>query len=100
MAKQKKKKKQRAKTSLFTRILLLALLGGISWRLYTLQGQLAQAQENRDRLATLVEIQQQENDALSADIAQGGSQELMENIAREELGLVAPGEYVFYDVSN
>ena len=76
------------------------LLAAIGWQLYSLRDQVAQAREDRDRLATQVAQQQQENDALAADIAQGGTQEKMEEIARDELGLVAPGEYVFYDVSN
>ena len=38
--------------------------------------------------------------ALAEDIENGASQEQMEEIARDELGMVAPGEKVFYDVSN
>ena len=47
-----------------------------------------------------MQAQQQENDALAADIAEGGTQEKMEEIARETLGLVYPGERVFIDKSN
>ena len=101
MAKQAKTaKRQRIGGGLGTRLLLLVLLVAIGWQLYSLRDQVAQAREDRDRLATQVAAQQQENDALAADIAQGGTQEKMEEIARDELGLVAPGEYVFYDVSN
>ena len=42
-----------------------------------------------------MESKQAENDALRADIADGGSQEKKEEIARDELGMVAPGERVF-----
>ena len=103
MAKQEhaaKKPRRRARTSLLTKVLLLVLLAGAGWQLYTLQGQVAHAQETRDRLAQEVAAKQQENESLSADIAQGNSKEKMEEIARNELGLVTPGEYVFYDVSN
>lgn len=103
MAKQErpaKKPRQRVRMSLLTKVLLLVLLAGVGWQLYSLQGQVAHAQDARDRLAQQVEAKKQENDALSADIAEGTSPEMMEEIARNELGLVTPGEYVFYDVSN
>jgi len=99
VAKQKKAKK-RAKSSLLTRLLLLVLLVGIGWQLYNLRDQVANAQSDMELLAARVDAQRQENDALSADIAEGNTPEKMEEIAREELGLVTPGEYVFYDTSN
>ena len=102
MAKQTKasKRPQRIGGGMGVRILVVVLLAAIGWQLYSLRHQVAQAREDRDQLAAQVTAQQQENDALAADIAQGGTQEKMEEIARDELGLVAPGEYVFYDVSN
>ncbi len=103
MAKQErtgKKPRRRTRMGLLTKILLLALLAGVGWQLYSLQEQVAHAQETRDQLAQEVAAKQQENESLSADIAQGNSTEKMEEIARNELGLVTPGEYVFYDVSN
>ena len=95
-----RQKRRRVRSSLMTKILVLALLGGIGWQLHALQGQVETAQAKKDALAAQVQTQQQENDALSADIAEGGTQEKMEEIARDELGLVAPGDRVFYDVSN
>ena len=47
-----------------------------------------------------MDAQRQANESLAADIAEGTTPEKMEELAREELGLVTPGEYVFYDVSN
>ena len=44
--------------------------------------------------------QQQENDALAQDIAEGTTTEKMLDMAREELGYVNPNEIVIYDVSN
>lgn len=83
-----------------TKILLLVLLIGIGWQLYRLQSQVADAQTERDLLAAEVEVKRQENDALSADIAAGNTQEKMEEIARNELGMVFPGEYVLCDGVN
>ena len=95
-----KAKKQRTRTGLLTKVLILALLVGMGWQLYRLRDQVEDAQTQRDQLAGEVAAQQQENDALAKDIAEGTTSEKMQEIAREQLGMVAPGERVFYDVSN
>ena len=100
MAKQKKQPRQRVRASLFTKVLLLVLLMGIGWQLVRIHDQVEAAVEEKARLETQVQAQQQENDALAADIAEGNTQEKMEEIARETLGLVYPGERVFIDKSN
>ena len=100
VAKAAKQKKQRTRSSLLTKLLVLLLVGSIGWQLFHLQAQVRAAEAEKDALAAQVQAKQQENDALSADIAQGSTQEKMEEMAREELGLVYPGERVFYDTSN
>lgn len=102
MANVKKKsgKKRRVQASLPTKILILTLLVAIGWQLHSLHGQVESAQVEKERLAAQVEAKAQENDALSADIAEGTTPEKMQEIAREELGWVAPGEYVFYNRNN
>lgn len=91
---------RRTRASVLTKILILALLVGLGFQLYRQQSQVRDAQGELDALKAQVETQQQENDALSQDIAEGPTQEKMEEIAREQLGMVSPGERVFYDVSN
>lgn len=93
-------KQKRARVSLLTKVLLLALLVSIGWQLYRLHDQVRAAQVEKEQLASQVQVQQQKNDALSSDIATGETPEKMEELAREKLGLVAPGERVFYDTSN
>lgn len=101
MAKSKPETKRRIlRSGPLTKILLLFLLIGIGWQLYRLQGQVADAQAERDLLAAEAEVLRQENDALAADIAEGNTQEKMEEIARNELGMVFPGEYVLCDGVN
>ena len=101
MAKNTQQKKQRRRGSgLAVRLILVLLLAGIGWQLYDLKSQVAAAEAEKARYETAVETLRQENDALAADIAQGSTQEKMEEMAREELGLVYPGERVFYDTSN
>ena len=100
MARQKKQPRQRVRASLFTKVLILVLLVGIGWQLVRLRDQVEAAEAEKARLETQIQAQQQENDALAADIAEGNTKEKMEEIARETLGLVYPGERVFIDKSN
>lgn len=98
--KKSKQKRQRVHASLPTKLLILTLLVAIGWQLHSLHGQVESAQEKKELLAAQVEAKAQENDALAADIAEGPTSEKMQEIAREELGWVAPGEYVFYNRNN
>lgn len=93
-------KKRRPRAGVLTKVVILVLLAAIGWQLYGLQGQVESARAERDRYAAQVEEQQRENDALKADIEEGVTPEKIEEIARDELGLVTPGEYVIYDTSN
>jgi len=99
-AKKTHSKKQRVRSSLLTRLLLVVLLVTVGWQLYGLRDQVASARAEQQLLAAQVANIRQENEALAADIAEGGTSEKMEELARDELGWVAPGEYVFYPSSN
>ena len=94
------KQKKHTRSSLFSKVLLLVLLAAIGLQLRSLRSQVQEAQAEKLRLTQQVQAQQQENDALSQDIAEGSTREKMLEIAREELGYVGPNEYVIYDVSN
>ena len=94
---QRKKRQPQPRSGFFTKLVILALLAAIGWQLYRLQSQVEAAQAEKDLLAGQVEAKRQENSALAADIAAGGTQEKMEEIARNELGMVFPGEYVLCD---
>lgn len=71
------KTRQRAKSGLLTRVLILILLVGICAQLYTLRGQVERAQTDRKRLAAQVDAQRQANESLAADIAEGTTPEKM-----------------------
>ena len=68
--------------------------------MYGLRVQVETARQERDRYQEQVEELQRENDTLSADIEEGVTQEKMEEIARDELGMVLPDEYVFYNTGR
>lgn len=76
------------------------LLAALTWQLNALRSQVEDAELQRQQLAVQVAAKQAENDSLQESIDHGGSEEEMLRIAREELGLVAPNEKVFYDTSN
>lgn len=76
------------------------LLAVLTWQLGQLRTQVESAELQRQQLAAQVSAKQAENDSLQASIDRGGSLEEMLRIAREQLGLVAPNEKVFYDTSN
>ena len=92
-ARRRKKVKVRARP--LTKLVILVLLVAIGWQLYGLRSQVRRAQEEREQYAALVAEKQRENAALEADITEGPTDEKLEEIARDELGLVKPGEYVF-----
>ena len=96
----KAKEQKRPRAGLLTKVVLLVLLGAIGWQLYGLQSKVAAAQAEKERYAAQVAQTQRENEALAADIAEGPTREKVEEIARDELGLVTPNEYVFDDVSK
>ena len=96
----KAEKQKRPRAGLLTKLVIVALLAAIGWQLYGLQGKVAAAQAEKERYAAQVAQTQRENDALAADIEAGVTREKIEEIARDELGLVTPKEYVFEDISN
>ena len=88
-------KKERVHSSFLTKVLILVLLAGVGFQLWRLNGQVAEAAAQREALAAEVAQMEQENSALAEDIDEGSTVEKMKEIARNELGYVDPGEYVF-----
>ena len=84
MEKARRRKKVKVRARPLTKLVILVLLAAIGWQLYGLRSQVRRAQEEREQYA-----------ALEADITEGPTDEKLEEIARDELGLVKPGEYVF-----
>ena len=95
MEKARRRKQVKVRASPLTKLVILVLLVPIGWQLYGLRSQVRRAQEEREQYAALVAEKQRENAALEADITEGPTDEKLEEIARDELGLVKPGEYVF-----
>lgn len=96
----KKKKGKNAKSarpsSRLTILILAALLMGISLQIYRMFGQLQVARAEEAVYAQQVEELRETNQQLKEDLANSGSQALIEDIARDKLGMVTPGEKVFH----
>ena len=90
-----RKKKKRA-SGLLTGVILLLLIFGVGIQLYRLQDQLKTARDEEAALSEEIEQLKQENADLEEDIANAGASELIEKIAREELGMAIKDEKVFY----
>ena len=88
------------RSGILMKIVILALLvyGGIL--LSGTRTRIEQAEADRTVLQARVDAVQQENAELEYDIAHAGDPETIASIARAKLGLVKPGEKIFYDVSN
>lgn len=94
-ARQKNKRKEgRRPSGKLTVIILAVLLLGLSIRIYHLFQELEEARaEELSYAAQLAELQET-NQRLSDDIDNRDNLDLIEDIARDELGMVAPGEKI------
>ena len=88
------------KAGLLTKIVVLALLIYMSITLLDLRSQIRTAEAERDARQQAVNEQLQTNAALSGMLEHSGDPDALEDIARDRLGLVKPGEKVFYDIDN
>ena len=90
-----KKNVDRPRAGFLMKVIIVALLVALGWKVYDLHGQIGAAEEEKERYAAQVAQMEQENAALEADIAEGPTEVKLQDIARDELGFVKPGEYVF-----
>ena len=88
------------KAGILTKIVILALLVYFVTVLLSLNGQIAAAEAERDAVQIQVSQQIQRNADLAEDVALADDPQKQEDIARDKLGLVVPGERVFIDVTN
>lgn len=100
------KQNKRAKTKatfgaagILVKVVLIAVLVYAGVTLYNLQQQIQTAREQEAQLTAQVESLEDKNNALRSDIAAAGDQDKLEEVARDELGMVKSGEKVFYDTN-
>lgn len=88
------------RAGMLTKLLILILLVATVTTYLNLQSELRGLAAQQATLERQNEKVRQENDSLSAAIAQKDDPERIAAVARERLGYVAPGEIVFYDSGN
>ena len=88
------------RAGLLTKIVILAALVYAAISMLNLRTKIAAAEADRNALKAQVAQQAVTNKALSDDIARSTDPDKLEEIARNKLGLVVPGEKVFYDTSK
>ena len=85
------------KTSLLTKLLILAFCVFALVSLVSLRGQILEKRAQAAKLQEQVMYAEQEQRALEEDMSKLGSDESIIKIARERLGMVFPGDIRFYD---
>lgn len=85
----------RRPASKLTLALLAVLCLGIMVQLSALNRQIDAAHEERETYAQELEALQRTNAKLAEDISRRDDPDLIEEIAREDLGMARPGEKVF-----
>lgn len=84
------------KASLLTKLVVLALLIGVATALLNLRGQIQQAQADLAEAQRQVTVQRQTNANLADAVENSEDSDRQADIARDRLGLVEPGEVIFY----
>ena len=88
------------RSSLLTKLLILVLVVYATVTLVSLQSQVTQKNAEAEALQSSIEAARQENLRLQQAIDNLDTDEGVEAVARQKLGLVSKGEIVFYDVGN
>lgn len=88
------------KLGLISTIVIIAIVVYASITMISLKSQTDMARAKRDELQTQVDRITQENSELQYDIDNSTDPEIIEDVARNSIGLVKPGEKIFYDVSD
>lgn len=88
------------KAGLLTKLLILVMIVYAAYNIATVQVNIAQARQSLTSLTQEVEDARQVNAQLTYEIEHKDDPETIEQIAREKLGLVKPGEKIFYDMNQ
>ena len=86
--------------SIITKVVIISLIIYALTSLAGMKQKIEDATLEKYELQMLVEAAMQKNAELTYDIQHAGDDETIEDIARSKLGLVRPGEIIFYDQSN
>lgn len=88
------------KSSLTTKLVVAIIIVYSMVTLVSLQQQVTDKRAQADQLADQIETVQEANAQLQQGIDALGTDAGVENTARSDMGLVKPGEIIFYDVGE
>lgn len=88
------------RASLLTKIVILALLIIVAISLLEFSSRIDQVQAQKENLARQVAAQTQVNADLEDAIEHSNDPDRIADVARDKLGLVAPGEIIFYSMGE
>lgn len=88
------------KTGVVTKIVIVALIVYAVVNLISVRGKTAQAQQQKTELQQKVTQMAEANAEMQYGIDHSKDDQTIEDIAREKLGLVKPGEVIFYDTGD
>ena len=88
------------RAGILTIIVILAIVVYVGSELVSLKAQVTGSRSQRDELQAQVDEIQQTNAELEYAIRHKDDPDTLEDIARNKLGLVRPGEKIFYDVND
>ena len=100
MATKTKKAKKHKKTSPLLLLVLLVFMVVLAVQVVNVYSDLRDARQQEAALNDALSTQQQENDALRADLEKKDDETFIKALARELLGLAEEGERIFYDVNE
>lgn len=92
--------KGKKRTSFLTMLVIAILIALVGVQLIHLRSQIDDARSQLTALQSDLDTAKQENDALSSALEKADDPEFLQELARDQLGYVTPGEKTFYDVSN
>lgn len=95
-----KKKTEKKQINLLSATLILLMLALLGWQLVSMNEQLDAARAGQAELEGRVARQEQENRGLEAALERAEDPEYLQELARENLGMVTPGQKDFYDISK
>ena len=81
-------------------LILMSLLVYTVLSLTRMNERIARAEETRNALAAQAQALAVSNASLEYEIEHSDDLDMVEKVARDKLGLVLPGEIVYYDVGN
>ena len=88
------------RTSPLTMLVIAFLIVLVGVQLVHLRGQIEQAKGELTGLKSELAAAKQENDSLASALEKADDPAFLQELARDQLGYVTPGEKSFYDVSN